>query len=580
MRKILKRLPFIVVLSATMAAACAFSLGGCIDPDPGKPPPGETATGDGGGNGGTGGTTGGGAEPDVTAPEASADPASGSAIMATTVIAVTFSETMDTDSLALTGNLATVGQAQWNEAGDVLTLSPATVWPEGSNRDFVVDAADPAGNPLESLSLVYTVDATAPAATAALFATAEVRIAEGAYPVTFGTDHIVMVDGISLLGGYAVDNWAMRDPAVHPTVISDQGASGGAEDSPTRAIEAGNTITSATVIKGLTINGGSGDYTAGIYINGGAPTIRNNVIDGGSAVQFSHGIRGIDPTGPEIAGNTINGGASSFRSFAMKMDGGVIAAGSDFSYSVLSNSLDGGVAPNRMNAMFSYLCDVTISGNVIKGGSTALDLRAGTYMIVNNSIFGGTTSQSSGIQYSQGAAVTIVNNTIDGGAGDTLSKGITLVNSTDATIQNNVFFNTGTGGNYCLWECQSGCGGIDSRPDDVRNNTLYCGSGAYINQDAGEFAVDATALETLLGGQGTVVGGNVSLDPLFVDADGPDNDPATVADNDWRLTGGTTPCLVSQGGLDLTGIVDTDIDGNPRTPPYSMGAYEHDGACQ
>ena len=33
-------------------------------------------------------------------------------------------------------------------------------------------------------------------------------------------------------------------------------------------------------------------------------------------------------------------------------------------------------------------------------------------------------------------------------------------------------------------------------------------------------------------------------------------------------------------GLDLTGLVDIDIDGNPRTPPYSMGAYEHDGACQ
>jgi hypothetical protein len=44
--------------------------------------------------------------------------------------------------------------------------------------------------------------------------------------------------------------------------------------------------------------------------------------------------------------------------------------------------------------------------------------------------------------------------------------------------------------------------------------------------------------------------------------------------------GGTTPCTVSRGGLDLSADVPDDIDGLARTAPLSIGAHEWDGACR
>ena len=99
--------------------------------------------------------------------------------------------------------------------------------------------------------------------------------------------------------------------------------------------------------------------------------------------------------------------------------------------------------------------------------------------------------------------------------------------------------------------------------------------------------------------------GNIDADPLFVDPDGPDDNPNTWEDNDYRLSPGS-PCIdagdntaVPLDTLDLDGDGDTDertpfdLDGNPRfvqdpltedtgvpDPPLyrfivDMGAYEY-----
>ncbi len=103
--------------------------------------------------------------------------------------------------------------------------------------------------------------------------------------------------------------------------------------------------------------------------------------------------------------------------------------------------------------------------------------------------------------------------------------------------------------------------------------------------------------------QGGWTGGgtnNIDADPLFVDPDGPDNDPDTWDDNDFRLSS-SSPCIdaadntvVPADLLDLDDDGNTsepipfDLDGNPRfvddpnrpdtgngTPPIvDMGAYE------
>ncbi len=59
---------------------------------------------------------------------------------------------------------------------------------------------------------------------------------------------------------------------------------------------------------------------------------------------------------------------------------------------------------------------------------------------------------------------------------------------------------------------------------------------------------------------------NIDLDPAFADADGPDNDPATVFDNDYRLSP-TSPCIdAANNGLVAQDWADIDGDGNLGEP--------------
>jgi len=72
--------------------------------------------------------------------------------------------------------------------------------------------------------------------------------------------------------------------------------------------------------------------------------------------------------------------------------------------------------------------------------------------------------------------------------------------------------------------------------------------------------------------------GNISVDPAFVDADGPDEDPATFDDNDYRLLARSLCIDAGTNENWMNGAV--DLDGNPRillgafSITVDMGAYE------
>lgn len=85
----------------------------------------------------------------------------------------------------------------------------------------------------------------------------------------------------------------------------------------------------------------------------------------------------------------------------------------------------------------------------------------------------------------------------------------------------------------------------------------------------------------------TLVSGNIDGDPLFVDADGPDNDPLTFADNDLTLGAGS-PAIDAGSNVAVPAGVTTDFLGlarfadDPNTsdtgvgpaPIVDMGAFE------
>jgi hypothetical protein len=126
------------------------------------------------------------------------------------------------------------------------------------------------------------------------------------------------------------------------------------------------------------------------------------------------------------------------------------------------------------------------------------------------------------------------------------------------------------------------------------------GWSAHLGQIDGEADVTYSNIE---GGWPGV--GNIDADPLFVDPDGPDDDPFTWEDNDYHLSPGS-PCIDAGNNMavpfdaaDLDGDgytgerIPFDLDGNPRfvqdpftgdtgvpdLPVYrhivDMGAYEY-----
>ncbi|MFG0252458.1 MAG: right-handed parallel beta-helix repeat-containing protein, partial [Phycisphaerales bacterium JB038] len=96
---------------------------------------------------------------------------------------------------------------------------------------------------------------------------------------------------------------------------------------------------------------------------------------------------------------------------------------------------------------------------------------------------------------------------------------------------------------------------------DLTNAVLWNGADAIWNGD------DSTITITYSAVQGGWTGpGNIDADPLFVDHDGPDDDPLTWEDNDYRLNQGS-PCIdAGDNTVVPADTFDLDNDGNTTEP--------------
>jgi len=113
--------------------------------------------------------------------------------------------------------------------------------------------------------------------------------------------------------------------------------------------------------------------------------------------------------------------------------------------------------------------------------------------------------------------------------------------------------------------------GLPTAGADLLNSIVWDssqGSGAAIDHSGGQSLKIARC--DVQGGMGAVSGtgalnwasGNLDADPLFVDPDGPDGDPATFQDNDYRLGPGS-PCVDAAGNGNVPpDKADVDDDGD------------------
>lgn len=350
----------------------------------------------------------------------------------------------------------------WNEEEDLLTVAPDGLWAEGEDRSLRLRVDSAEGIPLE-ITLTYDVvnavfvsknfpgaddgnvgTSVVPLKTIQagidkaeeLYSTAEVRVAgaeteeEGTYSSS-GTI-AVMVEGISLLGGYNSD-FSSRNSNSYETILQDTRTTGAVvfEDAISVVSFPDSGITSNTVLDGFTIKPGSGEgCIVAIKCIKSDPAIRNNVIIGNAGKT----IAGIynDTASPLIEYNDI-------FSSSMGVVDGVSESESHGIYLIGSS-----VPVIRHN---------TIYGGEVPEGGSATNITYGIYdsssgaEISFNNIYGttppgtinSTLEKSYGI-YVDGANTKIMNNNIDSGVGITAAVSVGIYGSSSPRIETNTIY--------------------------------------------------------------------------------------------------------------------------------------------
>jgi hypothetical protein len=399
---------------------------------------------------------------------------------------------------------------------------------------------------------VYYVDADAPGANNGLnwcdawndlqdaldVATAgdEIWVADGTYKPTGPggprSTTFLLVSGAAIYGGYAgcgEPEPDERDIDSYPTVLSgdlngdDNGFINNGENSYN--VVRANYTGQGTVLDGLTITGGNANYWD-VYQRGGG--IR--LLDAELVIRSCR-----------IAWNSagLTGGGIGLREGS-----DLILADSTIAY---NDSFDGG-------------------GIGFKDASSAT--------VVNCKIVSNSASGNDGGAFTESSEVTTFTNTLIANNVAHSAGGIggTRLNLTNCTIVDNTATGSSIGGVYCGLSTITNCAIWGNNPVGAYGSQLTVADDTtvrYSDVQGGRDQVRKIGTYTVLTwGDGNI--GDAPDDgdnPLFVDPDGPDDDPGTD-DDDYRI-GTLSPCIDRANDFDVPADVadlDGDYDTEERTP--------------
>jgi predicted outer membrane repeat protein len=435
----------------------------------------------------------------------------------------------------------------------------------------------------------------------------EILVAEGTYTETLDISY----DDLTLKGGYEAAGWT-RDIAAHTTIIDADGAdasvigmhgvSGVTVEgftvqgaNYTSGVGGGLSIIAATsVVSGTVVrdNAAGMEGGGGIWIEegGGAAELslinsellHNEAGEGGglagsglvtldnvsviSNAALSGGGGGLSGGGPiiledvQVVGNTAQGSG-----------GGINADKVTITNSAIVSNTAGGDG-GGIHASEAHIVASEIIGNVADGASGAhgggmwvdsvLHLRES--VVSDNRAVAPDTSGGSGVAASR-ADVTIAGTRISdnkmGRSAVALYESVftvtnsLIVNNDGDGIQGDDIPESGTLMNVSV--AGNGGKGIRLTVDDVRiTNSILWGNGDWDVAGDGTYTITYSDV-----GTGDTTGtGNISADPLFVDA----------VNGDYHLQA-RSPCI--DAGT-LVGAPTHDIEGTPRDAMPDMGAYE------
>jgi uncharacterized repeat protein (TIGR01451 family) len=326
-----------------------------------------------------------------------------------------------------------------------------------------------------------------------------IKVAQGTY-----TENLSVNEAITLLGGYSPPDWTTRGPA-SSTVINGNGSG------TVIFVQLAN-----ATIDNFKITGGSGYYKGGgfnrsrgggIYIEGGEPTISNNIIQGnwaaeGGGICIDNSLDGGSKQ-PQIIGNTISGNTA-VRTTNWGWGGGIATCLT--SPSIKNNTISNNTAYWGGGLMIAWYSGAIVENNTITGnqalGSEGV---GGAFFIEDSSAF-------------------IKNNVIASNVAQRYGDGIYIVKYTTTPPQSQIVNNTIVANKYSDSGTHEGIVVRDLSPI-IRNNIVvlngygirrYSGPNPVMsNNDVwGNSVANYSDLSP-----GT---NDISADPLFVNPSGGD----------------------------------------------------------
>ncbi len=342
----------------------------------------------------------------------------------------------------------------------------------------------------------------------------------------------------------------------------------------------------------------SGTYNEAINFNGKSITVRSATgnpadvtINGTGNFHVVQCISGEDPNtvlqGVTITGGNANGGVTNSFGVGMYNEGS--------SPTVTNCVFSGNIATVSGGGMFNARSSPTVtncnfSGNqaILGGGMYNID----SFLIVTNCVFSGNTAnQDGGGIFNNNSSSVITNCVFDGNIANVNAGGIYFQNlagldGITMTINNSTFVNNVSGGSG------GGLLATGGTTHTVNSSIFWQNSDSGGMDPSAQIHVNSGTVEVnysnVMGGWLGLGTSNINADPLFVDADGPDDNPATFTDNNVRLSV-SSPCIDAgdSSAVPLEGVI--DLDGSPRQlddpftvdtgvgfPTVDMGAYEFD----
>ena len=333
------------------------------------------------------------------------------------------------------------------------------------------------------------------------------------------------------------------------------------------------------IVTDCIFSGNWADTGGGMYNNGDedhgtcSPILTNctftgNLADNKGGGMYNYGNEGA--CNPELINCTFNGNWAGFRGGGM-----------------YNNGDEGTCNPELINCTF--------------GGNSAGDQGGGMYNrysnpILTNCIFTNNSAGDEGGGMHNYETVSIISGCTFIGNSAPGGGGLNLDNEIGSTLTNCIFSGNraedgggirGEDENVTMINCtfsgnsaDNGGGGICMDENIQLTNCIFWGNVAHGSMDESAQIRMRNSVSTIInysciqGWTGGWAGvGNIDVDPVFVDADGPD-DIIGTADDNLRLLP-WSPCI-DVGDNSLVEPNSTDLDGNPRiiNDIVDMGAYE------